>query len=276
MKNPSQIILNVIASFLSGVIVLPSAAMAQSQPSVASPSSATPVSANISQPKFGDMNIHDRNAYLKEVEKQDFPIIMQTFLDAGRVEHDDGKQDMVRRILSGAMRERTPPPAFLAQLKAFIEDGSNTIRERDQMIAALGDAATVESESLLISEARVLTDKSLKDSAIGEIGGLGDLSDNENLAPPLNQLWLESKDQQMLMSVSLSMAKISAPSSINLLLSAALASARLDNTHKRLAKEALTTVYRKNAVPSLAAALANQSSTSPQAVLAFSTLAQNP
>ena len=141
-------------------------------------------------------------------------------------------------------------------------------------MGVLALSATKESADLLIDEATNQTDGELKVEAIHAIGGLGGRSEDENLAPALNQLWIKSNDQELIANSALSMAEIGTPSSIDLLLLAALAPDGKDNVRKSIAQSALTTVISKNAMPPLAALLTDNPPTSLQAVLAFTTLTQ--
>ena len=85
----------------------------------------------------------------------------------------------------------------------------------------------------------------------------------EKLSPMLERVWSESGDQLLLMNVSQEMAKIGAPSGIELLLSSALATDGRDNVRMDISRRALKEIYTPKAVPPLAARLTNQPSTSP-------------
>jgi len=248
MKNPPKLIAVTILSLL-GYAVAVSADLASPQNALSPSSTAQPDASVQSQPKFSEMKVQDRNAILNEIGKQDVTAIMQSWINAGRAEHDSTKQLMIRSLLVGAIRQKTAPD-LLAQMKAFIADGSNTVRERQGMIAVVGGAATLESESLLIDETRILANKDLRDSAIGELGRLGE-SKNENLTPALEQLWTTSHDQQLLGSVAKAMAGIGKTSSIQMLLDASFGPQDKDN-RKGAAFGALDDIDSSKAVPPLA------------------------
>jgi len=107
------------------------------------------------------MSNRDRNAIKEEIGKEDFVSIFQAFVDARRVENDPMKQGDLQSLLAYAMRQKTPPPEFFAQVKAFIADDSNTKLERGMTIGILALAATKESTDLLIYEATSQKDKEL-------------------------------------------------------------------------------------------------------------------
>ena len=89
----------------------------------------------------------------------------------------------------------------------------------------------------------------------------------EKLSPTLEQVWRESSDPKLLLAAALSMAKIGAPSSIELLLSEALANDGANKARIDTARNALQGVYQPKAVPPLADRLVNQPSTDATAKL---------
>ena len=96
----------------------------------------------------------------------------------------------------------------------------------------------------------------------------GDGSYHEERSPPLEQVWRESHDPDLLIAVAVAMAKIGAPSATDSLLSAALMDDGKDDVRKRAALGVLEKVYTRNAVPAVAALLANQQSATPASTLA--------
>ena len=213
--------------------------------------------------KFRDMGVLECNAFLTEMEKRDFPVIFQAMLDAERVEHDLMKQTALQTALAGALRGKKPSPEFLEQLRAFVTNSSNSQSDRDWVFGALGHAATPETVELLAHVATSSPDPKIRESAAGSLGTVGaGMGAGEKLSPILERVWRESSDPVLLRSVSPEMAKVGAASSIELLLTAALATDDRDKVRHDVARDALREVYQDNAVPPLAARLANQPPTS--------------
>lgn len=218
------------------------------------------------QRKFAEMGVLERNAIKNEIAKQDLPMIFQAMLDAERVEHDPMKQMHLQTVLSGALRLRKPSPEFLEMMRAFVTNNSNSKFERQLLIGALHSAATRETVDLMIQVATTSPDPEIRQSA-GALAGAGDLGGaGAKLSPSLERVWRESSNRDMLFSVAVTMAKIGAPSGIELLLTAALATDGKDG-RRASAQSALQEAYLPNAVPPLATRLANQSTTSAAAKL---------
>jgi hypothetical protein len=235
----------------------------------------------VAQRKFGDMDVSERNAILAQIEKMELPAIFQAMLDAGRVEQDFRKQNSIQMILAYALRGKSPSPEFLAQLRAFLEDHSNSAFERTVLVlGVLQEASTKESVNLLIEEAIHSPDNDMRRLATGSIAGVnagwGDGIYHEEISPALERAWRESSDQGLLLSVALAMVKAGAASSVELLLDAALAPEGNDTVRQRLALDVLNskTVLNPHAIPPLVSRLANQPPTSPSSRLASHVLAQ--
>ena len=218
--------------------------------------------------KFANMGVLERNAILMEIAKQELPAIFQAMLDAQRSEHDPMKQMGLQTVLAGALKQKTPSPEFLEQLRAFVTNGSNLKFERDLVFGALGSAATPETVKLLAQLATTSPDQKISQAATGSLGTVGEgMGGGEKLSPTLEQVWRESSDPKLLLGAASSMAKIGAPSSIELLLPEALAIDEANKARIDTARNALQGVYRPDAVPPLADRLANQPSTGATAKL---------
>lgn len=231
----------------------------------------TPASGSVTlrpQKKFADMGVLERNKIRREIAKKDLSEIFQAMLDAGRVENDPLKQMGLQTTFAAALKEKTPSPAFLQQMKAFLMTSSNSDFERQLVIGALGSAATSESVDLLIQVAANSSEPKIKEAA-GSLAGVGDLGrGGAELSSSLERTWRESNDPNLILSSGASMARIGAPSGVELLLDAALNdSAGSDSTRREAAHRALQGIYLPNAVPLLAARLEGQPSTSASAQL---------
>ena len=201
------------------------------------------------------MGVLERNAFLAQIKKLDLADIMRLWLDTGRVERDLTKQGAVATILAYAMREKTPTPELLEQIRFFIASSSNSNFERSQLLGVLSDARTKESVELLLRAAELLADKELKQIAatsVGRVGGLwGDGTFHEELSSPLERAWRESQDQELLIFVAVAMAEVGASSGISSLVDSALIVAGRDEVRARAAKGALAhaTILNPSAVP---------------------------
>jgi len=234
--------------------------------SVTSPSGASP-DATFAGPKFINMSGRDRRLFLRELGKRDINTIFHAMLDAQRVDHDPLKQMAVRSVLGDALRDKSPSPSFLAELRAFVTDGSNSNFERKLVIGALESASTPATVDLLTQIAASSPEKDIREAcgALVGVGGLG--RGGEEVTPVLERAWRETRDPDVITSTSLEMAKIGTPSSIDLLLAAALAPEGAQKVRSDAALHALEVVYRPNAVPALVSRLGNQAESSPVAKL---------
>ena len=208
------------------------------------------------------MGVLERGAILTEIGKQDLPLIFQAMLDAKRVEQDSRKQMHLQTTFSNALMLKKPSPEFLEQLYGFVTNSANLKFERDLLIGALKGAATKESVELLLRIANNAPDLETRQSAatLSSVGS-NSLSEREVL-PLLERTWRETSNPTLLRSTAAGMAKIGTPSGIELLLSAALATDDRDKARQQAAYSALQGVYKGDAVPPLAARLADQPSTS--------------
>ena len=226
--------------------------------------------------KFATMGVMERNAQLMEIKKHDLAAIFRLWRDANRVDEDMMKQGAIATTLAYAMRERQPGPELVEEMRLFVADGSNTLRERAAVIGIFGGAKTKVAVDFLLQAATTLEDKELRQVAIAQISGVGALwgdgSYHEERSPALEQVWRESRDPDLLIAVAVAMAKIGAPSAVDLLLSAAFMEDRKDDVRKRAALGVLDKIYTPNAVPPVAARLAAQPATAPASAITGSIL----
>ena len=215
-----------------------------------------------SQKKFAAMDVLEARAITSEIAKRDLPAIFQAMIDADRVEQDSRKQFSLKNVFSNALNEKKPSPEFLEQLYGFINDRANSEFERQLLIGALQEAATPETFDLLIRVASSSPDKMMRESA-GAFGPVGSIAQNgPALSPILERTWRETGNPTLIISTASAMARIGKPSGIELLLSAALATDERDKKRQIAAESALWEVFVGDAVPPLAARLANQPPTS--------------
>ncbi len=260
-------------TFLQPVVVTPpvplvphSIIVPRSESLTTTPSATAPAQSFIRRPSS------ERRKILDGILKQDFPSIMQNWLDAGRVEHDLSKQVAIEGQFAGVVRVREPNPAFLQQVKDFITDKSNSDYERHAMLAVLGEAATVETENILIEIVTTATDDVTRSAAAGLAGlGTGWSGNQENLAPALEKLWKgDTRDEITLAETAMGMAQVGASSSLELLLTAALLPKGRDDLHKNAALYALNSAHLLNdhSVPPLAARLSRDAPDSEASIFA--------
>ncbi len=227
---------------------------------------------------ISEMGAIEANAIVDAIMKKGYPAIFQDWLDAGHVEHDLMKQEAIASQLGGLMKFRPPDQEFLHTLRDFITNKSNSVSERDMLLGSITYAGTKETEDVLIGIASNASDDVTR-SAIGSISILGTSRGGgiqEELAPALDQLWRQTGDQTMLMSAAQAMAQVGAPSSMELLLTAALQPNGQDDVRKQAALSALdsATILNANAVPTLVARLSNESPASETSKYASSVLAR--
>jgi hypothetical protein len=209
------------------------------------------------------MGALEANAIIDVIIKQDYPAILQSWIDAGHVEHDLMKQEAIASQLGGLMKYRPPSMEFLHTLRDFISNKTNSVSERDMLLGSITYAGTRQAEEILIEIATNASDNVTR-SAMGSISTLGTSRGGgmqEDLAPALDQLWGHTGDQTMLLSVAQAMAQVGAPSSMELLMAAALLPNGQDDMHKNAARYALgsATILNPDAVPTLVARLSNGS-----------------
>ncbi len=237
-------------------------------PTKAAPSTASP------KKKFADMGVLEESAIMDEIAKQDLPAIFKAMLDAKRVEHDSMKQMDIRETLAGALKRKKPHPEFLEQMYEFITNSANSDFERKLLVGALESAATKETVDLLVRVANTSTEKEIKDMA-STLSGVGSNNlSNPEVLPVLERTWRETSNPILLRSTASGMAKIGTPSGIELLISAALATGDQDKARWVAAQSALQKVFKRSAVPPLAARLADQPPTSEAVMLVAPILAR--
>lgn len=204
---------------------------------------------------------------MEEVAKQDLASIFHAMLDAERVEHDPMKQMHLQSVLSGALQTRPLNPEFRAEMRVFVLDSSKSNFERQLVLGALRSAGTKGALDLMLEVAADSPEADIKQSAAA-IGTMiqPPTRGGESPSPSLERVWRESTEQNLLLNVAVSMAKSGEPSSIEMLLNAALGKDSRDN-RVAAAEGALKEVYLPRAVPPLAARLEAESADSETARL---------
>lgn len=222
--------------------------------------------------KYSEMGNEEGRAVIEEIEKKDMEAILQHFLDADRIEHDGMKRMVILDILSAELRNRKPNMAFLKTLREFIESGAPTKFDQDMMLGVLARASTKEPGELLLHLAATLRNKDTRKSAIRSVGNLVRDEADETLAPALNRAWIETTESDLMESAAKAMGRTGAPSSVELLLTAALLPDGKDDERREAAMSGLATVWTENAVPPLAALLEKSPVGSKAGDLAFGVL----
>lgn len=284
MKNKNKIFFGALVVLLGAVIALwpPQEPPSESQQSTGSasqptkvvsnqprvppvkqqPLPATPLGGADPERKFAKMGVLERSAILEEIGKQELPQIFQAMLDAEWVEHDSRKQMHLQTTFSNALQVKKPTPEFLEQMYGFIINRANPEFERHLLIGALKGAGTTESVDLLLRVAKTGPDEEMRGAAATLSSVASSSMNGPELSPLLERTWRETSNPTLIRSTASAMAKIGKPSGIELLLSAALASDDRDKARKDAASFALQLAYINDAVPPLAARLANQPPTS--------------
>jgi HEAT repeat protein len=222
------------------------------------------------------MGTAERNQIISEIAKQEPTSVFHAWIDAGRVDRDPMKQMVIGFTLSEKLRTSPGDSGVYNEIQGFIADSSNSFNERGKILIVLGEAKTKASLDLLIQAATTLPDKGLKMTAASEVNSSGSLwgdgKFHEELSPALERIWQKSDDRYLLNSAAFAIAKIGAPSGVQLLLSAALSEAPSDAPRKRIAQFALQEVLNSHAVPILTELLVDNPPTSERSELAASIL----
>jgi hypothetical protein len=229
----------------------------------------------LSQRRFKDMKAVERNAILENLRKQDFPVILQAWIEADQVEHDPLKHGQLGTLLGFAMHDRVPSPEFLAQLRSFIYNPANSELDRGVLIVALGFAARNETLEMLLDMVAHPPSKELLSSSLSAIG-TASLNRDESLTPFYERVWREagSGDKDLLKNIACSLGRLGTPSSMEMLLTAAFAPNGQDDVRKQAALFGLSwaDILNDKAVPPLAARLSNDAPSGEASRLAASIL----
>jgi len=232
-----------------------------------------------SSERFAAMGVLERNQVLLELKKQDLSAIMRAWLEAGRA-NDAIKQSAISTTLAAAMREKTPSPESLQELRQFVFNASNLRPHRSMLLGALGFARTKEAVVILLDAASALHERDIQlvaIRAVHNVGGLwGDGTFHEELSPSLERAWREAQDPDLLVSVANALAEIGAASGIDLLLAAMSATQNTDDYRARVAQGALATatILNPNAVRTFASVLKSDLSTNPRTSVAVGALSR--
>lgn len=228
--------------------------------------------ADPSRRRFIDMSARESIAIMQQIKTTDPDTLFELFLDAGRIEQDPLKQSALQGKLSLAIKAQVPSPEFMEKMKEFVMDTANSHLERGLVVSAFASAHSYEGSEFVLWAATSRTDPEMKRSAARLIGNLGGAQ--PYLPPMIEPLWKKSNDTDMLNAVAKAMAREAAPSSIELLLPAASAPEGRDDARRSAAAWALKKVFRKDAVPVLAAALEDFPVGNNMNALALATLSQ--
>ncbi len=231
-----------------------------------------PVSTGATARKFIDMAARERRETMRQVKATDADELLLLFLDAGRLEKDPMKQSALQGKLTGALMEKKYAPDFIARMKRFVMDEANSTLERGLITSAFAGSRTKEGVEFVLWAATIQTEIGLETSALSNISVLG--GSQPFLPEMIEPLWRDSKDANLIKVVAHAMARESAPSSIELLLSAAAAADGQDDMRRMAAIRALPQIYVASAVPPLVTALNSSAPGSPLNAIALSTLGQ--
>jgi hypothetical protein len=195
------------------------------------------------------------------------------FLEASKKE-DELKLELIASTLSGRLRESNNDEArVLSKISDFIKERNQDDFLRWNLIEALGKAATPGALKVLlelVQSAEVSNE--LKPYLMSQIGNVGDIlwggTFHQELAPPLEQGWKQAEgDESARNVIAIALAKVGAPSSIEILIKEVAAGGRtiseFGQTSSMSAWEAygaLQFVRNLDSVPTLEAGLAANAS----------------
>jgi hypothetical protein len=194
----------------------------------------------------------------------DTPLVFQALINPGWAQHNPGQQRQLESTFIERLSEQCPPPspAFLREVRTFLEDTANPKEQRELVFRSI--AATRFAPvplHFLMQLATMSQNPELKQAAVQCLS-----REEEQWA--FAQVWCESNDEHLLAAVATSMAQfadseeIIDPEDIELLLDAALATNPEDPIRTALAQQAVRKITKVEAVPALAARLAGQSAMS--------------
>ena len=230
-----------------------------------------------SERQYKDWSFAERRTFVAELRKRDHAVIFQAWIDADRVDHDARKHGILVTTLTSAMADRPPSPEFLAQLEAFVNDSSNTLLDRQIILGVLGGVQRPETVDLLMKQSANAASSELRNSALASLATTGIMNDqDESLAPKFEEAWRSTSNADQLRSTARALAQLGAASSMELLLTAALAPDGTDDAHRQAARYVLasTTIQNDHAVPPLAARLSTETPTDGASQLAGGVLAR--
>ena len=234
--------------------------------------------ASSSQRRFSEMSLDERNRILNEIKKQDFPVLLQTWIDCARLEHDLRKQNIVGALLARTLQEAADVREVYEQASRFVLDDSNAVSERAELLHVLGQAATKESVELLLQSVSRLSQEKLRQTALAEIRSAGeqrwDSRFHEELSPALEQAWRESADKDLLTAVAVALAEVGAPAGIQQLLAPILNGGAESDVRVHAARRALPLVRNPDAVSVFTALLLDHPTADGTAVLVSGALSE--
>jgi hypothetical protein len=229
-----------------------------------------------SQPTFTAMTMAERESVMAQISKQDTHSIFQSWISSGRTDHDLMKQYSVGVLLARVLQEKAPNAETVQAMEEFIADGSNSLLERAHLIHVLNRTGTKESLDILIGTATTSSDHILKREATEGVGD-GDRwhqdgRSHDEMSPALERVWSTSGDQELLRAVASAMAKVGAPSGVELLFRSALAAGTRDGFRAGVAMKSLSGVTNPDAIPVLSAHLSDATTTNDETTLASGAL----
>jgi hypothetical protein len=141
-----------------------------------------------------------------------------------------GAPELIQSIMQSLHDNPNGNAAFYQRLRQVIEDQSIDASRKLELIAALDRAATPAALQLLVELSQGNLPANLKQVALNAIAHTGEYYwDKQSLAqvaPVLQQLWLQSEGPELLRSVAMAMAKVGDAASINALMETVLNNSR--------------------------------------------------
>lgn len=262
------------------------AAQSRSSPGITATSRASPIPTapadpagglSLTRKSFRTLPVLERSAILVEIRHQPLGEIFVLWQQAGDIDRDLMKQGAIATTMAHALREMPPTSELLDETWRYVSDGSRPFEQRSWVLGIFGGAKTVEGIEFLLKAASTLPEPQLRQVAIEQISGMGDLlgdgSYHEERSVPLERAWHDAAaGPDLLARVGTAMARIGAPSGIRSLMAAAFDSGPTSGNRRQAALFALSQAHTRNAVAPLAARLADEKQTTPAAILLSRTL----
>jgi hypothetical protein len=218
-----------------------------------------PIRTDSSYIPFGKLSWEARHSILSEIEELGVEALFASWVAAGRVDHDLMKQGSLGALLAKAIKQGRAGPSELRTIRNFILDPANSLDERERLSSSMSLAATSATLDIVLQVAETSESDRLRRFAVSLIADFGrrqgDGREHEELSPPLERVWLTTKNVELLESVATAMAGIGAEKGLNLLLNSSLDGGF--SVRRRIAADVLenTSFFNPNGIRAVASLL---------------------
>lgn len=203
--------------------------------------------------------------------------LFRIWIVTAHIEHDSAKHMLVGELLAQALQSSGNSAQAYDEIKAFVTDNTNSLKERCLMIHILGLTATNPALSILLENAKNASAKEQIQISLQEIGSIGEKRwggrFHEELSPQLESAWKISTNLVTTDAIALAIGQIGADSGVRLLISSALARSQEEGSVTLSAERGLLEVRNPSANAVLAQLLDQYTSRTKESVLISGVLA---